>query len=244
MSRNIYVENYESGILVDATTVVLADPTGTYGIKKNSDDTIIVEANTVTTAEATGLYTYDIDSLDTDLAYTAYFKITRASGDIEYVLVAIDAITILTGTAYVTLDEISTYMSKRVIKEAWEDATPTEILTAALEATRIIDTLNFVGEKAVATQDSQFPRGTDTTVPDTIKYACIEIHYALLDGIDMEKENENLYVVKNEFDKVKTTYNRSTVVEHIAAGVPSSIAWRYLKPYLRDIRGVDLNRVS
>ncbi len=98
---------------------------------------------------------------------------------------------------------------------------------------------------AEAAQVHEFPRGTDTAVPDDIVRACYEIAYSLLDGKDPEIELENLGVESHGYSSVRTSYSRTHVpVEHIVNLVPSAIAWRILRPFLRDDQAVKLSRVS
>ena len=89
----------------------------------------------------------------------------------------------------------------------------------------------------------EFPRGTDTVFPTDIKIASYEIAFALIDGVDPERELEDLGVISQGYSSVRTTYDRSFSPEHTLAGVPSSVAWRYLKPFLRDDSAVRINRV-
>ena len=124
-----------------------------------------------------------------------------------------------------------------------------------MAARGIIDALNYKGTKhsvytllqanpsagqdeirvAEATQPLEFPRGADTEVPEAIRVASCEIAYALLDGKDPELELENLAVNSMGYGAVKTSYERSQLpIEHVVNLVPSSVAWRLLKPFLRD----------
>ena len=145
---------------------------------------------------------------------------------------------------YISVVDADTYFDERLNSDAWEDATTADKTKALITSTRMIDRLNFRGNKTVATQSEQFPRGEDTEVPDDIKYACCEIAIALLDGVDPELEFENLDMVSQGYANVRSTYNRSSKPEHLIAGIMSIIAWRYLKPYLRDPTYLDISRVS
>lgn len=147
-------------------------------------------------------------------------------------------------TAYCTEAEANTYFSGRLNTDAWDDATTAERSKALIQSTRIIDQLNFKGEKADESQELQFPRSGDTEVPDDIKCACSEIALALLDGVDPEIEADNLFMVSQGYANVRSTYDRQAQAEHSVGGVPSVTAWRYLLPYLRDTRAVDLSRVN
>lgn len=243
MARQIFVENYESGVLADATSVVLSDITAAYGIRVKATGVVAVAAGTATTKESTGVYTYDIDGLDTDIEFEYVFKITRDSGGIEYVEGEIEKLA-NAGTAYATTEEAQAYFNGRLNTDAWDDASSSNKQASLIMATRLIDRLNFVGDKTSEDQTLQFPRYNDTTAPNDIKYACSEIALALLDGVDPELEFQNLLMKSQGYANVRSTYDRETVPMHIVSGIPSSIAWNYLQPYLRDFNTVDLSRVS
>jgi hypothetical protein len=98
---------------------------------------------------------------------------------------------------------------------------------------------------AEASQELEFPRGADTTVPEAIRRACYEIAHTLLDGKDPELELENLGIESQGYASVRTTFSRNQVpVEHIVNGVPSATAWRLLTPFLRDDDAIRVSRVS
>lgn len=136
------------------------------------------------------------------------------------------------------------YFATRVGSDAWDSAETTDKDKALAHATRIIDNLNFVGTKADATQENQFPRYGQTDVPNDIIMACCEIALALLDGVNPELEFENLMQTASGYANVKSTFNRDQLPEHILAGVPSVTAWGYLKPWLTDNRNLRLIRAN
>lgn len=178
---------------------------------------------------------------------------------------------------YGTVAEATDYFANRLHEFAWSNAVPVDRPKALIFASRIIDTLNFKGNKAsiqtllVAndcdfdirdainnncvtkeqvqaaslSQNLEFPRGNDTVVPDTIKCACFEISHSLLDNKDPEIELENLGVISQGYASVRTTYSRSQVpIEHLINYVPNALAWRWLKPFLRDEDAVILTRIN
>ena len=108
----------------------------------------------------------------------------------------------------------------------------------------MIDNLNFRGKKNSSTQLLQFPRGTDTVVPTDIKIACYEIALRLLDGFDPDFEAENLGSINQGIAGLRDTYDRSFVLDHLRAGIPSPRAWALLKPYLVDPQTILLSRVN
>lgn len=145
---------------------------------------------------------------------------------------------------YADASYADTYFSTRLKTAPWDDATSDEQDRALTMATRIIDNLNFLGDKADEEQDNQFPRGDDTETPTAIKQATCEIALALLDGVDPDKEYENLFKTSNAYGGVRTTFDGDAVPEYFAAGVPSFSAWKLILPFLRDPRGLKLRRVD
>ena len=165
--------------------------------------------------------------------------------------------------SYGGVGDAAQYFLTRLNTEAWDESDDLTRQKALIQATRIIDRLNFYGEKADPNQVLQFPRSitnmeidpstglptqpvttTDLTVPQDILYACYEIAIQLLDGVDPDMEVSALAQSSNKISSLQTNYNRSFVEEHIRAGVPSYTAWTYLKSYLVDFRQLTLSRVN
>lgn len=84
----------------------------------------------------------------------------------------------------------------------------------------------------------------DVDVPADIKAACCEIAIALLDGRDPDLDIEQLIVDSQSYSGVRTSYTRKIALEHVRAGIPSALAWSYLKPYLRDFRNLYVSRAN
>jgi hypothetical protein len=146
---------------------------------------------------------------------------------------------------YGTTDLADTYfLQDRLGGEFWAQNDPAQRLVALKHATRLIDRLNFIGTKAVATQELEFPRGDDTTVPTNIQLACYEIAFALLDGRDVELEDEFKEVAAESFGAGRLRTDPRTVNQAKVHGIPSTIAWSLLQPYLGDGRSLTLSRVS
>ena len=114
---------------------------------------------------------------------------------------------------------------------------------ALVTATAAIDRLNFIGTILVEGQTNQFPRTGATEVPDNIKIACMEEALSLLEGRDPNMEFENLRMLTQTYANVKSAFDPGIVAEHIISGITSSIAWRYIRPYLRDLNSTRFNRV-
>ncbi len=143
---------------------------------------------------------------------------------------------------YISVADANEYFDTRINAETWEDADATEHLKALLTATRAIDTLPFIGEKNDKDQDHEWPRGGNDT-PDGIMIACCEEALSLLEGRDPILEQENLRALSQTFANVKMAYDPRVIAEHINYGITSSIAWRYLKPYIVSSRTVSIKKV-
>lgn len=177
----------------------------------------------------------------------------------------------LNNTYYGTLVEAEEYFDKRLHEWAWSAAGATDKEKALIAARRLMDGLNYKGYKhtvylvreswtdgtemteemlaeiqaAEAAQPNEFPRGADTTVPEDIRIAQYELAHSLLDNKDPELELETLAVQTQTYGNVKTAYQREQVpIEHLINMIPNAVAWRLLRPYLRDGDAVILSRVS
>ena len=145
---------------------------------------------------------------------------------------------------YTTIIEGNAIAERYLHIAPWEIANTTNRNKGLKQATIIIDRLNIQGEKTDENQDLQFPRDSDTEVPNDVKHACWLIALALLDGVDPDLEFENLQMVTQGYANVRSTYDRDLPAVHLLAGVPSIAAWRLLKPFLRDRNEISLLRVD
>ena len=146
--------------------------------------------------------------------------------------------------SYGTLLAANRYFDNRLRSQFWKRADTGERKAALMEATRIIDKLNYLGCKADSEQTRQFPRYGDSVVPVAIEQACYEVSLKLLEGYDPEMEQDGLADAGHSFGGVRATYDRSFLPEHLIAGIPSSNAWMNLKPYLRDPNSFEICRVN
>lgn len=160
-------------------------------------------------------------------------------------------------TAYGSVANADLYFSFSLGVKRWEASSPANKRKALISATRLIDTLNYAGEKAEAGQVLQFPRKNvyvdpltqdsttteDDNVPADIKIATYIVALRLLEGYDPDKEADLLSAGSTKFGQIGTTYNREYIPEHMRAGIPSATAWRHLRPYLRDPYEISLARV-
>jgi len=145
---------------------------------------------------------------------------------------------------YCSIDTANQVFLEMLGTAAWDGASEADQDKALRSATRMIDRLNFLGEKADENQSRQFPRGTDTTIPKNIVIATCLIALSLLDGRDTEMELMDLSVTQHRIGPVNTNYDRNKVPDHILAGIPSLEAWLYIKPYLRQHGSLIVSRTS
>lgn len=173
--------------------------------------------------------TAEQDTFQVQAVVTVSSSGTSISGTFEY---------------YGTLAAAESYFDYRLNSDVWDDAIVKDREKALIAATRAIDKLNYANDKYDSTQNLQFPRGDDTTVPVEIEYACYEIAIKLLEGHDSEIEAQSLGVMSETYTGVRTAYQQGFVNEHLRAGIPSIEAWDYLKPFLRDSSRIDLARIN
>jgi hypothetical protein len=145
---------------------------------------------------------------------------------------------------YGNMIKANIYFDNRLRSEDWQNADIDTKKKALVEATRLIDLLNYIDDKTSSSQLHEFPRDGDTEVPDTIELACYEVALKLIQGVDPELEQDNLAATAHSYGGVRTTYDRSFVPEHLQAGIPSAKAWGFLKPFLRDTRRINFSRVN
>jgi hypothetical protein len=155
---------------------------------------------------------------------------------------------------YATTIEGDAYFAGKLHMSAWDEATEDQRNRALIEASTRIDQLKFRGSKTSEAQALAWPRvimsadeetiiNDGTTVPARVKNAACEIAYALLDGVEPDLEYENLAVSSEGYSSARSTYTRPSVPEHFAAGIPSFLAWQYLKPLLGEV-SIKLSRVT
>lgn len=145
---------------------------------------------------------------------------------------------------YGTVAGGNAYFAERLRSTAWTDASDLDKEKALKMATRAIENLNFAGDKHDENQPLEFPRGRDTSIPDNINNAAYECAFEFLKGTDIEEARRNFGVVSERFSFVGTTYDRGgKVSDWLQAGIPSSVAWDFLLPYLLDPRTITISRV-
>jgi hypothetical protein len=144
------------------------------------------------------------------------------------------------------LTDPNNYFSTRLHSSLWFNSSTDDQTSALTQADRIIDSFNYTGIKTLSTQSNEWPRiicGVSQT-PNQILYAKYEIAFALLSGVDPEQELRSLRVTSRGYSSVRTTYSPTDIPENIVNGVPSALAWLYLRPFFKTSGTIKLRRVS
>jgi hypothetical protein len=240
LRKKIYIE----GILTDPDTVVLSDVTGTYGIR-DQDENIVISADKAMVKESTGVYYTQFGDTLFNRIYTYSIKYTISGVDyyLTGTLYGPTQLSITIGPMYVNEQEMIDFFNTRVNSAFFDAATSDERITAAKQATDIIDRLNFDYDKTSSTQELQFPRNSETTVPQAIKDACCLIALELLAGTETNIEFDNLRLLSNTYSKVSSKFDGSNIPDHTTFGIPSREAWILLWPYMKQGRSLKLYRV-
>jgi hypothetical protein len=227
---------------------------------KNGSYAAFTPTSWVEIGTSTGMYNVGLAATDTDTLGTLQLEfsesgylsvwqnfnvVTLAYYNLKYttILAQQSVGNIYESTTYADVVFASLYFESRLHTTAWDEASPEDRSKALSMATRHIDRLSFTGCKTDEDQANEFPRDDEVT-PEDIRIACCEEALAILDGVDVDRELENAGVISEGFSGVRTTYDRTSVPEHIGNGIASASAWRYLKPYLRDSKSLTISRVS
>jgi hypothetical protein len=165
---------------------------------------------------------------------------------------------------YSTLAIADTYFANALHDTDWAGAPTASKIKALWDATLDVDALNYAGVKrpvyvllqdnpdasaaeistAAATQEREFPRDDSDDVPEAVEIAVFEIARARLRGKDPEQELENLWLTSDGSGSTRASYDRTNgPPRHLANGIVSWIAWRWLQPLLANVSSFDVRRV-
>lgn len=245
----------------DPTTGAAADadslPTGTL-IRNSSDTNITVTVTNKATGEYKAEFTIPITWSEGDevqlrinatvvgvagkkIIWTRSLLPSKSSTQ-----QATESAVFTTGTIYGSVSDADNYFTtERLFSQDWLQEDSTDRSVALTQASRLIDNLRFIGEKAEEDQTLEFPRNGDTSIPRDIVVACYEIAYALLvEGRDLEFEGEQVGEVSTSFGSSRLRVEPALIHEAKAHSIPSVAAWRHLKPYLIPSDTITLSRVD
>jgi len=163
-------------------------------------------------------------------------------------------------TSYLSVAAAATILESELNTSPWDSSDVPLREKALLMATRVVESLAFAGSKVDSTQVLQFPRQLKlpvnswqgvtgsvpgpTTIPSQIERAVALMAVAFLDGIDPDIEFDNLQMIHSKYNGIEMNFGRAEYTQYKVLGIPCYSAWKLLKPFLRDGRGLSLSRVS
>jgi len=109
----VHKEFRVGGVLTNATSVLLSDAGGTYGIKRNDTGAVVVADGTAMVNTAVGIYDYTFTDPALDLTYTAWFELVYAGATYrdEFVFAGPTSTTVAQ-SALTTLDAAKAYLGR------------------------------------------------------------------------------------------------------------------------------------
>lgn len=247
-----FTDELASGEILSTLTSVLAIPIGTTADDETIDLTLTnkkINDSIINGTIAVGkAVQFDIAAGLSGYEYIITAKVVTSVGsrnlEADVVLLVVDSISIPLDY-YGNILRATEYFTNRLFTDSWVDSDNPTQRKALIHASQAIDRLNYKGTKTDDDQVLSFPRDDDTEVPTDIEFATYELALRLLDGIDPLMEEQGLVVSSSRYASVSTTFDRSKhSQEHVLAGIPSIVAWNYLRPYLRDPRQISLSRIS
>jgi hypothetical protein len=84
VQKTLYLRRQVDGLPADVTSVALADPTGTYGVRRADTGALVIASGVAMAHASTGVYTFTDPLLSPTVAYQWYAKITNTDGSVEY----------------------------------------------------------------------------------------------------------------------------------------------------------------
>jgi hypothetical protein len=146
------------------------------------------------------------------------------------------------------------YCAERLETSAWDNAISATRVKALKMATKLIDTLVFVGVKTVpdvqgvypVAQPRQFPRNGETDIPTEVMDATVEVALKLLEGKTLDSIVSAVGIASESIGDASTSYEAggATKILDVNLGLPSPEAARLLAPWLEDEGVIRLERVS
>lgn len=216
-------------VLTDAISIVLGDSDNKYGIRRADDGELIINSGIAMTKVSVGTYEYSFNDPARDIEYEYSIKVEYPESSFSYVTGEFDGLTLVTDfDALLSRPDAEIYFYNRLWSTSWEEATELDKEKAIIMASRTILNLSLMDYD---------------NIPQDLKDAACEIALMLLDGIDPEREFENLSMVSQGYANIRSTYDRSIRQEHIESGVVSIKAWQLISPYLDVSKELKFSRV-
>ena len=216
-------------VLTDADSVVLEDANDKYGIRRADNLDYVVNSGLAMTRVSVGTYEYEFNDPAYDLQYEYSIKVEYPTDVFNYVTGEFDGLKLVENFgALLSRPDAEIYFYNRLWSLAWESASEHDKEKALIMASNAINQLSLMELE---------------TTPQDLKDAACEIAVSLLDGIEPEREFENLSLVSSSYANVRSTYDRTIRQEHIESGIVSIKAWQLIKPYLDVSKELRISRV-
>lgn len=214
---------------------------GTYGLYLDQTISTAGSSSVSVSAIAAGVWNELLTSYTISDSAGLYL---RSVGINAGALVQLSPIAVDAAPSYGTVARGNTYFLNYSfdVNDLWSTTNDDRKTIALNRATIMIDSLEFKGDKTDATQLHEFPRDAATTVPVDVERATYEIAWAILDGRDVEHENESLDVEELGMNRVRVRKNLKAYSEAKLHGIPSTVAWDLLRPFLKEGATLDLTR--
>lgn len=149
---------------------------------------------------------------------------------------------------YGTVQAADTYFAQRLHTQSWSNHALVDRQRALVSATDLLDRLAYIGTPVDLDQPLAFPRCIRLgDIDDIINFpepAVYELAFQLINGRDAQKEIESLQTLSLAFVGVRKGFERDFLPQHLLAGIPSTTAWSYIRPYLREPDGFRITRVN
>jgi len=91
--RIVFLEHVQNGVLVDAASVTLQDPTGVFGIREAVSEIVTIPPGAPTVHVGTGQYEYNIGSLNTQIEYEVFWMVVDTFGNTQFIYGIIPIVT-------------------------------------------------------------------------------------------------------------------------------------------------------
>jgi hypothetical protein len=95
--RIAFLEHVQDNILVDALSVTLEDPTGSFGIRELLTEVVTVPPGAPTVHVSLGMYEFNINLLNKQLEYEIFWKVIDTFGNTQYIYGLIPKVTTKSG---------------------------------------------------------------------------------------------------------------------------------------------------
>jgi hypothetical protein len=146
-TRTITFRHEVNGSLANATSVVLSDPTGAFGVKRNDTSAVVVVDATAMTNSGTGIYSYTFTEPAAGLAYTAYIEWVYGGETfrVERQLASVS-------TDLTTLARVKEYLEIATATTTWDDKLDT-LITAVSRAVEFYCDRKFIAASYIEYHD-------------------------------------------------------------------------------------------